>query len=106
MDRARSNKRNVLNQPLRVAQASGLRRPVHYTGAFRGNNMTSDSPTERRPQRQQPRNWTPYLLILPSLVYLALFFAWPMVQGLILAIREEGALMTLRSEATGASTVA
>jgi multiple sugar transport system permease protein len=39
------------------------------------------------------------LLIQPSLIYLALFFAWPMVQGLILAIREEGALLTLRSEA-------
>jgi multiple sugar transport system permease protein len=51
-------------------------------------------------------NWTPYILILPSLVYLALFFAWPMVQGLILAIREEGALLTLRSEAQITSTVA
>lgn len=51
-------------------------------------------------------NWTPYILILPSLVYLALFFAWPMVQGLILAIREEGALLTLRSEAETTSTVA
>jgi multiple sugar transport system permease protein len=44
-------------------------------------------------------NWAPYLLILPSFLYLALFFAWPMVQGLILAVREEGALLTLRSEA-------
>jgi multiple sugar transport system permease protein len=50
-------------------------------------------------------NWAPYLLILPSLIYLALFFAWPMVQGLILAIREEGAVLTVRSEAvrTGVS---
>jgi multiple sugar transport system permease protein len=45
-------------------------------------------------------------LILPSLIYLALFFAWPMVQGLILAVREEGALLTLQSEAQRASTVA
>jgi multiple sugar transport system permease protein len=44
-------------------------------------------------------NWAPYLLILPSFLYLALFFAWPMVQGLVLAVREEGALLTLRSDA-------
>jgi len=51
-------------------------------------------------------NWTPYVLILPSLVYLALFFAWPMVQGLILAVREEGALLALHPEAELTSTVA
>jgi multiple sugar transport system permease protein len=57
--------------------------------------MTTATPPKKRPRI----NWAPYLLILPSLIYLALFFAWPMVQGLILAIREEGALLTLRSEA-------
>ena len=46
-------------------------------------------------QSRKRRNWAPYLLILPSLIYLALFFAWPMVQGLILAVREPGALLTL-----------
>jgi multiple sugar transport system permease protein len=50
-------------------------------------------------------NWAPYLLILPSLIYLALFFAWPMVQGLILAVREEGALLTVRAEAERNSSV-
>lgn len=50
-------------------------------------------------------NWAPYLLILPSLIYLALFFAWPMLQGLILAIREEGARLTLRSEAERGSQI-
>lgn len=61
--------------------------------------------TAPTPKRRKKMNWAPYLLILPSLIYLALFFAWPMVQGLILAIREEGALLTVRSEAvrTGAS---
>jgi multiple sugar transport system permease protein len=44
-------------------------------------------------------NWAPYLLILPSFVYLALFFAYPMVNGLILSVREEAALLILRSEA-------
>ncbi|HSL42404.1 MAG TPA: SH3 domain-containing protein [Anaerolineales bacterium] len=50
-------------------------------------------------------NWAPYLLMLPSLIYLALFFAWPMVQGLILAVREEGALLTVRSDAERNSDV-
>ena len=55
---------------------------------------------ETAPEKKarKKRNWAPYLLILPSLIYLALFFAWPMVQGLILAVREEQALLTLRSE--------
>ena len=44
-------------------------------------------------------NWAPYLLVLPSLIYLALFFAYPMVQGLLLAVREEDALLKIRSEA-------
>jgi multiple sugar transport system permease protein len=48
---------------------------------------------------RKTRNWAPYLLILPSLVYLALFFAYPMVNGLILAVRENGAILTLRAEA-------
>ena len=32
----------------------------------------------------------PYWLMLPTLAYLALFFAWPMVQAFELAFREEG----------------
>jgi multiple sugar transport system permease protein len=43
-------------------------------------------------------NWAPYLLILPTLIYLALFFAWPMVQGLLLAVREPGALLLLHAD--------
>jgi multiple sugar transport system permease protein len=45
------------------------------------------------------RNWTPYLLILPTVIYLALFFAWPMVRGLMLAVQEDNALLILLSEA-------
>src|SRR5829696_5430306 len=57
--------------------------------------MTSDSMT----QQTKPRfNWTPYFLILPSLIYLALFFAWPMVRGLNLAVREDGAALELLGE--------
>jgi multiple sugar transport system permease protein len=55
-------------------------------------------PSVPKKKSRKKRNWAPYLLILPSLIYLALFFAWPMVQGLILAVREDRALLTLRSE--------
>jgi multiple sugar transport system permease protein len=54
--------------------------------------------TNASKRRRKKINWAPYLLILPSLIYLALFFAWPMTQGLILAVREEGALLNLRQE--------
>src|SRR5512134_3942231 len=62
--------------------------------------------TVSAPKSRKKFNWAPYLLILPSLIYLALFFAWPMVQGLILAVREDGALLTLRSEADNTSAIA
>jgi multiple sugar transport system permease protein len=39
------------------------------------------------------------LLILPTLIYLALFFAWPTLRGLTLAVWEEGALLALKGEA-------
>ena len=45
-------------------------------------------------------NWAPYLLILPSLIYLALFFAWPMVRGLALAVWDDEALLTLQTKAS------
>jgi multiple sugar transport system permease protein len=50
-------------------------------------------------KRRRKVNWAPYLLILPSLIYLVLFFAYPMVNGLILAVREPAALLTLQAEA-------
>ena len=64
--------------------------------------MTSQQPV---PKRRKKRNWAPYVLILPSLVYLALFFAWPTVQGLLLAVREENVLLTSREEAERGSLV-
>jgi multiple sugar transport system permease protein len=45
------------------------------------------------------RNWAPYLLILPSLIYLALFFAWPMTRGLVLAVWDEEASLSLHEQA-------
>ncbi|HSM55372.1 MAG TPA: sugar ABC transporter permease [Candidatus Sulfomarinibacteraceae bacterium] len=44
------------------------------------------------------RNWTPYLLILPTLVYLAIFFAWPMFRALGLAVWAENQVLTLWEE--------
>jgi multiple sugar transport system permease protein len=71
-----------------------------------GNKWANKMKATSRMKGRRKRNWTPYLLILPSLIYLALFFAWPMVQGLILAIREEDVLLTLRVEAQQDSPLA
>ncbi len=57
--------------------------------------MPSDEVTKKR----KKRNWAPYLLILPSLVYLALFFAWPMASGLALAVWDDEALLSVHAEA-------
>lgn len=40
-------------------------------------------------------NFEPYLLLLPSLVYLAIFFAWPMMQAFSLAFRADDGRWTL-----------
>ncbi|MBP7998187.1 MAG: ABC transporter permease subunit [Chloroflexi bacterium] len=61
---------------------------------------TTPTPLRRR------TNWTPYLLILPSLIYLLLFFAWPMARGLVLAVWDNDALLALHSEAQQDSAVA
>ena len=66
--------------------------------------MTTEPAAPARTRRTQ-RQWAPYLLILPSLIYLAIFFAWPMVRAIRLAVWDERALLTLRAEAsTGSST--
>ncbi len=49
------------------------------------------------------RRWTPYLLIAPSLLYLALFFAYPMVQSLQLAFTGTQQALTLRAEPDASS---
>ena len=43
------------------------------------------------PLVRRRRRWEalPYLLILPTVVYLGLFFVWPMIQGFGLALRDE-----------------
>jgi multiple sugar transport system permease protein len=54
----------------------------------------------RRPKYQ----WAPYVLIVPSLIYLAVFFAWPMVRAVRLAVWDETALLTLHEEASAGSS--
>ena len=43
------------------------------------------------------RNLAPYWLILPTLIYLLLFFAYPMARGLILSVWDDEALLSLRA---------
>jgi multiple sugar transport system permease protein len=49
--------------------------------------------------------WAPYLLILPTAIYLALFFAWPMVQALKLAVWDSDGVLLLRQAADQTSKV-
>ena len=49
---------------------------------------------------KKKRNLAPYWLILPSLVYLALFFAYPMARGLVLSVWDDEAVLPLRAEAS------
>lgn len=44
------------------------------------------------------RRWTPFLLILPTVLYLAFFFLWPMVQALKLAVWSEDSVLVLQEE--------
>jgi multiple sugar transport system permease protein len=44
-------------------------------------------------------NLAPYLLILPSFIYLALFFAWPMVRSLQLAFQRDSQILHVRAAA-------
>jgi multiple sugar transport system permease protein len=56
---------------------------------------------EEKQGRQKKRskiNWAPYWLILPTLIYLALFFIWPMFRGLGLAVWDAEGVLTLRVE--------
>ncbi len=53
----------------------------------------------------QRAKWTPYLLLLPSLIYLAIFFLYPMTQAFQLAFTREGQSLNLRAEAAADSAV-
>ncbi len=45
------------------------------------------------------KKWIPYLLLLPSLLYLAIFFLYPMTQAFQLAFTREGQSLNLRADA-------
>ena len=59
----------------------------------------------RGKKRRTNINWAPYMLILPSVIYLAVFFAWPMLAGLRLAVWDDEALLSLHEEADQESEV-
>ncbi len=68
----------------------------------------TDEPVEsnnvsQKASRRKTIQWAPYLLILPTLIYLAVFFAWPMVRAIRLAVWDDRALLTLREEAAAKS---
>jgi multiple sugar transport system permease protein len=54
---------------------------------------------------KRKRQWAPYILILPSVIYLAIFFAWPMVQALKLAVWDGDGTLTLRADASQQSSI-
>jgi multiple sugar transport system permease protein len=49
--------------------------------------------------------YIPYLLLLPSLIYLALFFLYPMTQAFGLAFTREGQFLNLRTEPSSEAAV-
>jgi len=57
---------------------------------------TADSARTRKLRRRL----TPYLLLAPALLFLAAFFAYPMVQGLILAVYDDEAELPLLADAS------
>lgn len=50
--------------------------------------------------------WIPYLLLLPSLVYLAVFFGYPITQAFQLAFTREGQYLNLRAEPSDEAGIA
>jgi len=56
-----------------------------------------------RRSRRWHRLVVPYLLIGPAVVYLAMFFAYPMYQGLILAIYDDEATLPVHAEPSSES---
>ncbi len=55
---------------------------------------------ESVPRRKRRRDLTPYLLLLPSLLFLAVFFVWPMLQALVLAFQSSEGAFSLENMRT------
>ncbi len=60
--------------------------------------MSNSNDIPINPKRKK-RNWAPYWLILPTVLYLAFFFLWPMARGLTLAVWDDEASLTVLAEA-------
>ena len=72
--------------PIRAESAPAGASPASSPG--RATAADGEAPAPRA--RGSRRNLTPYYLLAPTLAFLAIFFAWPMVQSLILAVQEGG----------------
>ncbi len=59
---------------------------------------TDDAPIASGRRNTWRRKLVPYLLIAPAFIYLAMFFAYPMFQGLILAIYDDEAVLPIIDE--------
>src|ERR1051326_1986331 len=58
---------------------------------------TAEAPALTARPRSAPRrrNMTPYALLAPTVVFLAVFFAWPMIQALVLAFQDANGAWSL-----------
>jgi multiple sugar transport system permease protein len=58
---------------------------------------TAETPAVSARPRPRPRSRavTPYALLAPSLVFLAIFFVWPMIQALVLAFQDPNGAWSL-----------
>lgn len=57
--------------------------------------MDAEAPPRKRPRRWQRVNWLPYLLLLPSVLFLLVFFAWPMFRAVVLGFQTDEGAWTL-----------
>jgi multiple sugar transport system permease protein len=63
-----------------------------------GSQPSDAAPVARKPGWR--RRAAPYLLLAPALIYLAMFFAYPMFEGIRLAIYDDDAALPLLDEPT------
>jgi multiple sugar transport system permease protein len=66
--------------------------------------MTKNN-TEAPQSHPHRRKWAPYILLFPTLVYLVLFFAYPMARALSLALYKEESVLRLRETPAADSPV-
>lgn len=65
-------------------------------GKVPGGAMDAPAPS-RGPGGARRRAAVPYLLLAPAAIFLAVFFAWPMLQSLLLAFQDEAGAFTTAS---------